>query len=53
MPRAKALHMNSPEDDEHTLCGRKLAKTEWELEPSRVTCLACKSVLRAKAGRGA
>lgn len=44
MPRSKALHLNSPEDDVHTVCGRQLAKVLWTLEPSRVTCLNCKRV---------
>lgn len=45
MPRAKLLHLNSPEDDERTVCGRKLAKTQWTLEPSQVTCKACRKVM--------
>jgi hypothetical protein len=46
MPRAKSLHMNSPENDETTVCGRQLAKTQWTLQPTQVTCLACKKVMK-------
>lgn len=45
MPRQKVLHFNSPVDDEHTACGRQLAKTLWTLMPAQVTCLACKKVI--------
>jgi hypothetical protein len=50
MPRAKVLHLNSPEDDEHTFCGRRLAKVQWTLEPAQATCIVCRAVLRVKAG---
>lgn len=45
MPRKKVLHLNDPTNDETTVCGRKLAKTDWTLQPVQVTCLAC---LKAK-----
>lgn len=46
MPRKKVIHLNDPADDEHTVCGRRLAKTDWTLAPSQVTCLACRKVMK-------
>ncbi len=53
MPRQKVIHLNSPEDDEHTVCGRMMAGKLWTLAPAQVTCLACKNVMRVKRGMGA
>ena len=53
MPRRKALHMNSPENDETTVCGRQLERVDWDLSPERVTCKACKNVMRSQRGTSA
>ncbi len=45
MPRSAAVHFNIPNDDEHTACGRKLAKVKWDVQPARVTCLNCKKAI--------
>lgn len=46
MPRIKVIHLNNPTNDETTVCGRRLAKTQWTLMPEQVSCLNCKKVMK-------
>lgn len=45
MPRQPVIHLNG-DDDERAACGRKLAKVKWDLAPERVTCKACRKVIK-------
>lgn len=46
MPRKPVTHYNPPDDDERTACGRHLDRVDWDRAPERVTCKACKKVMK-------
>ena len=48
MPRQPVNHLNSPDNDNKTMCGRLLRKVRWTIDPVDVTCNNCQRVYRRK-----